>query len=416
MIDLDKMSELQISLIAIGFVVIMAVVLFNWMQHRRYRQSAEQAFGQKPEDVLLGTGASAGSSVESGERIEPQLGNESSLEFHSDRATPPMQSPDPRADLPPELQSGPGSTRPNPEPVGLSEQALAMRPRRGGFDKADGADSGSGADTAVDYVVDINAASVIPDSSVSEVLQRKFDFSKPVRWLGRRDAGAGWEEIPAETTAARAYVALRGCLQLADRAGPVSEVSLAEFRDQAKDLAARLKAEANCPDIRAAYARAVLLDEFCAEVDVMIGINIISIDNSVFTGAKIQVLAESSGFRLGTDGMFHYYDERGDAMFSLGNFEPSPFLPASVRVLTTHGITFLLDVSRVENGEIIFGQMMRVAKAFGDSLGGIIVDDNRAPLTENGIQKIRHQLSAIQSMMQSRNIPAGGKVALRLFA
>jgi FtsZ-interacting cell division protein ZipA len=148
----------------------------------------------------------------------------------------------------------------------------------------------------------------------------------------------------------------------------------------------------------------------------MIGINIISIDNSVFTGAKIQVLAESSGFRLGTDGMFHYYDERGDAMFSLGNFEPSPFLPASVRVLTTHGITFLLDVSRVENGEIIFGQMMRVAKAFGDSLGGIIVDDNRAPLTENGIQKIRHQLSAIQSMMQSRNIPAGGKVALRLFA
>ena len=39
------MSELQISLIAIGIVVIMAVLLFNWMQQRRYRRSAEQAFG-----------------------------------------------------------------------------------------------------------------------------------------------------------------------------------------------------------------------------------------------------------------------------------------------------------------------------------------------------------------------------------
>ena len=85
----------------------------------------------------------------------------------------------------------------------------------------------------------------------------------------------------------------------------MSEVSLAEFRDLAKNLATRLKAVADCPDIREAHAQAVSLDEFCAEVDVMIGINIISVDNSVFTGAKIRVLAESSGFKLGTEGMFH---------------------------------------------------------------------------------------------------------------
>ena len=47
------MSELQVSLIAIGIVVVMGVIFFNWMQQRRYRRSAEQAFGQKHEDVLL---------------------------------------------------------------------------------------------------------------------------------------------------------------------------------------------------------------------------------------------------------------------------------------------------------------------------------------------------------------------------
>ena len=41
-----------------------------------------------------------------------------------------------------------------------------------------------------------------------------------------------------------------------------------------------------------AYAQALALDEFCVEVDVMIGINIISRDGGLLTGAKIRVLAE----------------------------------------------------------------------------------------------------------------------------
>jgi hypothetical protein len=70
----------------------------------------------------------------------------------------------------------------------------------------------------------------------------------------------------------------------------------------------------------------------------------------------------------------------------------------------------------VENGPIIFGEMVHVAGVFADALGGIMVDDNRVPLTDTGIRKIKQQLSTIQSLMQARNIPAGGKVALRLFA
>jgi hypothetical protein len=413
MVDLNKMSELQISLIAIGIVVIMAVVLFNWMQHRRYLRSAEEAFGKKPEDVLLGAGTSAGAPVEVEERIEPQLGKESTLELHADPVIPHVQAAEPAADFPPEPRLG--TIRPEPEPAELSAQ-VAAPVRRDGVDKDDVVVTDSGADSGVDYAVEIRAATGIPDSLLTEVLQRKFDFSKPVRWLGQRDTGAGWEEISAETVGSRGFVALRGYLQLADRAGPVSEVSLAEFRDLAKNLAMRVKAEVVCPDIRAAHARAVLLDEFCAEVDVMIGVNIISVDNSVLTGAKIQVLAESAGFKLGTDGTFHYYDESGAAVFSLGNFEPSPFLHGSMRALITHGITFLLDVPRIANGEIIFGEMVHIARALAGALGGVMVDDNRVPLTENGILKIKQQLRVIQSVMQTRDIPAGGKVAMRLFA
>ena len=99
----------------------------------------------------------------------------------------------------------------------------------------------------VDYVINIRAATLITDSHLTEVLQRKFDFSKPVRWLGQRDTDPFWEEITIETMGKGGYLNLKGCLQLADRAGPVSEVSLSEFRDMAENFAAHVNAVADCP-------------------------------------------------------------------------------------------------------------------------------------------------------------------------
>ena len=129
MLDINNMSELQISLIAIGMVVIMAVLLFNWMQQRRYRRSAEQAFGQKPEDVLLRSGMSGGTSVEEGERIEPQLGNEPALDFHADPAILSVEAAEPIVDLPPEPQAGSGDMTRDPESAGLSEQVVVTARR-----------------------------------------------------------------------------------------------------------------------------------------------------------------------------------------------------------------------------------------------------------------------------------------------
>lgn len=413
------MSELQIGLIAIGFIVVMGVIFFNWVQQRRYRRRAGEAFGRKHEDVLLKTDVS----VAEDERVEPQLGKgilrdlqmepnaeltepaeiiHSNLEPMPIGATPvtPVETVTPVAAVTPVEAVAPVTAG---APVAAVTSVEQMPVERGG------------AVDAVDYVVDISAQTLIADSNLTEVLQRKFDFSKPVRWLGQRNIDAFWEEITIESSKG-GYVNLKGCLQLADRAGPLSEVSLSEFRDMAQNFAARANAVADCPDVREAYARALTLDQFCAEVDVMIGINIISKDTSPFTGAKIRVFAEASGFKLAPDGTFSYRDENNAVLFSLNNHESSPFLSSNMRTLTTHGITFLLDVPRVANGEKIFGQMVHLAGVFSDTLGGIMADDNGVPLSDGGIGKIRQQLIAIQSMMMARNIPAGGDIALRLFA
>ena len=261
-------------------------------------------------------------------------------------------------------------------------------------------------------------------TGLAEILQRKFDFGKPVRWLGQRemrtDARTSWEEITMETQSEHAdkgrYIALKGYLQLVDRSGPVSEVSLSEFRDMAQTFAARVNAAADCPDIGEAHAQAVLLDQFCVEVDVMIGINIISKDGGAFTGTKIRALAEASGFKLESEGAFNYRDESGMVPYSLSNYEAAPFLSDSMRTLTTHGVTFLLDVPRAPNGEKTFDQMTHLAGIFSTTLGGIMVDDNRVPLSDSGIGKIKLQLNGIQALMKARNIPAGSELALRIFS
>ena len=431
-----NMSELQISLIAIGIIVVMGVVLFNWMQQRRYRRGAEEAFGPKHEDVLLRETLSG----DHDERIEPQLDkaflqeprvepsgestekptgetNEGSNEglveeLIEELIEDPIEEPVEELIEEPIEESAEASetARPKPKPAfGPARTIKVVEQERVPLEEDSSTD-------IVDYVIEILSETPIMNSSLAEVLQRKFDFSKPLRWLGQRGTEAFWEEITTEVGGKGGYTHLRGCLQLADRVGPISEVSLSEFRDMAENFATHVGAAVNCPNIHKAYARAILLDEFCTQVDVMVGINIISKDNSVFTGAKIRVLAETSGFKLGADGLFHYHDENQAVLFSLGNYEPSPFLPDSVRTLTTRGITFLLDIPGVTNGEAVFGQMMHLAGVFTDNLGGVMVDDNRIPLSDSGIRKIRQQLIAIQSTMLSRNIPAGGETALRLFA
>jgi FtsZ-interacting cell division protein ZipA len=409
------MSELQISLIAIGFVVVLGVVFFNWMQQRRYRRGAEEAFARKHEDVLL-KGKTDTSATED-ERIEPQLGSEM-LREEPGAESEPMEIMEPDLNV--------ISAMPEPDDSGTSvgsvtsaglstfASSTASIGLTASYEQAP-VNLGSIGD-AVDYIASICAKTFIGDAELAEVLQRKFDFSKPVRWLGQRNIDASWEEITIETVNKGGYVNLKGCLQLADRAGPISEVSLSEFHDMVQNFAARVHAVVECPDVRQAYTQALSLDQFCAEVDVMIGINIISRDNSVFTGAKIQVLAEASGFKLGTNGAFSYRDENNYVLFSLNNHESSPFLPDSIRMATTHGITFLLDVPRVANGEKIFDEMAHLAGIFSETLGGIMVDDNHMPLSDSGIGKIKQQLSAIQSMMLARNIPAGSEIALRLFA
>ncbi|MBS0300277.1 MAG: cell division protein ZipA C-terminal FtsZ-binding domain-containing protein [Proteobacteria bacterium] len=392
--EILSMSDLQISLIIIGIIVIAGVVVFNWMQQLRYRRKVQAAFDHKHDDILLDDQIPE----ESFQRIEPKF-NKASVDPSFDAFAPveaPIDEPK-RTPITPPVQTAVNI------PVSTVATSSAASPL---LDY----------DNNANYIVNVRSESVIPNTHIAKLLQRKFDFGKPVYWLGQQNKNEPWEEITNESNVdSDGYSHLKGCLQLADRAGPISEVNLSKFRDLVQDFASQIHATAECPDIVSTHEKAVMLDKFCAEVDVMIGINIISKDNGAFVGTKIRALAEASGFKLEPEGLFKYRDDSNNVLFTLSNYESSPFLPDNMKSLTTHGVTFLLDVPRVAHGERVFDQMTHLAKIFSNTLGGIMVDDNRVPLSDSGIQRSKQQLVEIQAAMKKNHISAGGPSALRLF-
>jgi hypothetical protein len=358
------MSDLQLSLMVIGVVVIGAVGLYNWLQERSYRRRLQEAFGSAHDDVLLKAGVE---SVLADGRLEPQL----------------------------------AGREPDDEPA-----------RRD--DVAESAPSTGSVDTVLDYAAEIEADAPIADSLIAELMSRVASCGKPVHVAGLDPRNGAWEDV-ARGRGAR-YSRLRLTLQMVNRSGAINAAQLATFCDAVRVAAERMGARAGCPDTQAALRSARDLDAFCAEVDVAIGINVIAPEGAEFSGGRIRSAAESAGFKLEPEGVFHYRNEHRQTLFTLDNHEPAPFLPESMKGLTTRGITLLLDVPRAADGAAALDRMLGVADDLAKALGGSLVDDNRAALSEAGIARIREQVSAIHEVMESHGIPAGSPRALRLFS
>jgi FtsZ-interacting cell division protein ZipA len=84
--------------------------------------------------------------------------------------------------------------------------------------------------------------------------------------------------------------------------------------------------------------------------------------------------------------------------------------------LSTKGLTLLLDVPRAAAGAEVLDRMIEIANGFAETLGGRLVDDNRAALSDSGIAAIKDQVRTIRATMEAQGFPPGGTRALRLFS
>ena len=265
---------------------------------------------------------------------------------------------------------------------------------------------------AIDYIASFDLIEAVTGDQVlrsqRELLSR---VTKPVNWAGFNDRTREWERVVAEGM----YRRLRIGLQLADRRGALGEADLLTFHGAMAALAEELMAVAEMPDHDAALNAAIALDRFSADVDIQIGLNLVS-QGQTFPGTKIRALAEAAGLQLEAGGLFVRRDDDGLVLYTLHNQEATPFAADTMRTLTTHGLVFLMDVACVSHGDRVFAQMLDVARRMAETLHGVLVDDHRRPLTEAAMDPFRRQIGQYQAQLAAKGLPAGSPLTLRLFA
>jgi hypothetical protein len=268
----------------------------------------------------------------------------------------------------------------------------------------------SGLDVTTEYVARLKFTKpqLANFGALLSVLRR---IGKPVRAFAARTDGS-WE--PLSSHPRNMYVQIEFGMQLADRGGALSPDQLDAFCRALYEFAAEEGGAVSCPDKEEALKLARDLDLFCMDVDVLIGLNVVSAESRPFTSEAMHSLAQEARLSLEADGAFHARDDFGHTLFTLANQEEDPF-PRDGRGLTTHGITLLFDVPRVADGIAVFDRMTRLGFDLAWRLEGRLVDDSSRPVSEDSLNRDRARLAQFFARMEARGIPAGGERALRLF-
>jgi hypothetical protein len=368
------MSDLQAALLGIGLMMVLVVYLFGWWKQRQYSRKFDTAFRRNHDDVLYQAKTTeAKQPVEIASEVNPEVWLD---EVVTDIAIPVAVADEAS------------------EPV-ISEPCSLLNAQS-------------------DFIIELHLFKPGLATQLDDLWQRKFDFRKPLQVCGLISGARRWERVIAESSAL--YSQYRIALQLVDRTGVISLTKLGDFQDMLVMIAQRIGADMTVPDILSTHAAGQGLDALCAEVDQMVGINLLPPGQRLLNGAKIAEAAALQGMKLESDGAFHFTNVQLHSLVTLINKDNKPFLPHNLANFTTSGITLMLDVPRVEKPVVVFDQLVEIAQCLSDDLQVNLVDDQWVQMTDAGLVRIRTQIAQIEAKMLANGLVPGSSQARRLFS
>ncbi len=398
-------SELQIALIGAGVVAVAMVWGYNAWQDSKHRKTADEIFKSKQGDALLGdqeAPAAEGLAMEAlrrepAERVDPSFPDDIDTPdeiVEVNDADVSITDHAPTAGTEAKQESAPN--------IKLSSEFKPLLPEEC-------------ADAVADCVLTMTGLDPVSAPAVW-ALHNVWaeEMSKAMHWLARDDAHGRWQVVGVDDSGH--YREWAVALQLVDRRGPVSDSELGRFFDCVQQMAQEIGAVPELPSLAETLARAGALDEFCAAVDIQFVLHVVEASGGVFAGTKLRGVAEAAGLVLESEGLFRERDATGSELFSVANLGAEPLAAETIKSLATHGLTLSLDVPRVSDGVLAFDHMLATARQLGERLGGVLVDAQRAPLSDAMIVAIRAKTKELQTRMRDGGIVPGSPRALRLFS
>ena len=420
------MSDLQIALIAIGALIILAVLILNWWQERRFHRQVQSQFADIKNDVLLPESAAQtplASEAHEDSLISEKDNTESELADgvydiadaqDADNFTINVAVKLDAEDAPAFDALTVTADSEQPQPSQMIEDLAPSAPAEPKVS--------AGLPSMLLSKIDTTALLYLAKEStrltLKESLQGLFDGLDKPFFIHALDKNQSWQVLDDDDTQTCQPVFRVACsLQLADRGGAVTRSTLSRFQLAVTELALKINADLEWQDMESIQLQASELDEFCIAVDKTVGFHLSHGENGAFSAAKLTALAEAQGLAANDAGCLQAFNpQSAKPSFIIFNTENqlTAFNAASDALIKS--VIFQLDIPRVDECMQAFKQMVKVAKSLAVDLNANLLDANNRILNDQQIEQIFQQVDSIQDTMRLRGIEPGSEVALRLFS
>lgn len=409
------MSDLQIILILLGFIIIAGVVVYNWRQEKQLRDTIRNDFLSPHKDVLT-------DDAETDVLVDQTLEAETTIaDIPLADEMPSVEAVDIAAPETPEVAVAPvlaveeveplvveeTSEEPSTETMASQEEMPATEtPSMSLPDELN---------AQIDFTAVLTAANSISGQALHVMVKDILKELGAIVMQHGLDKTGIWHRIDDRSSQNDVFETIACSLQLVDRRGPVAKPLINKFEYAVEAIGLEFDATITWQGVGDVAQRAVELDQFCIEVDQLVSVHVLQGDTPIH-GTKFRGMAEANDLKL-RHGKFYCVDSENPDLdkFVLSSADEQPFSSEWLRQNVVRGIVFQVEIPKVKNVELVFNQMIIVAQKMADRLGANMVDGNKNPLGDVKIDAIKQQLKVISSKMSARGIAAGSASSMRLF-
>lgn len=171
------------------------------------------------------------------------------------------------------------------------------------------------------------------------------------------------------------------------------------------------EARSRAPEAQShAYPRDVVEDD---SERMNLVVTIIGRDNAMFPGTELARVATELGLQEGERGTLDCYAEaggsrRGQPVFSIANvLEPGTFDWKAIDDLKTPGLVCFMRLPGPVDGKTAVELMLSVTQRLAESLDGVLCDDRRLRLSQQGIEHVRSEVTEFERRRQLESLRRG---------
>ncbi|CAN5685560.1 cell division protein ZipA C-terminal FtsZ-binding domain-containing protein [soil metagenome] len=374
------MTDLQLSLLVAGGTFVVGVIVFNKWQEYKAKKSVDQAFSGGHDDVLMNPEVSS-EPADLRVRQEPHFDG---------RARGEASEAPSAADFASEASGGHDTITDEPRSAMANHHAAPEKELP--------------VDDLIDCIIPLEFESPVRgEKLLAEIGNFKYVGKKPVHFIGLDHDGR--RDVIAH---GGVFTTLFAGVQMVSRGGPLNELEYSEFVTKLREIADRLTAHSDIPDMNLVMLTSRDLHQFVSEHDAQLSVNILA-NGAPWAINTLLAALEKQGFDVRPDGRLVMPDGDGGNLFTLST-------NVSMSEAVTSRLTLLLDVPCVAPDRDGFGAMSACARSLSTRLGGTVVDDGNQPISKAALDEIAGQVNEFYSAMAEAQIPAGSLRAQRLFS